>query len=279
MGNQLKNESRQEDIENWNEEELYDLSNENSRESQLHEIAEIETPHEIHEISELDTFGCNQDMNKYIMSNQPHHTRGASSIYSQNTHDLNKLLYSHKREPSGRTSSYKYSEIYQSYQSQFKSMRTSDDQNTQQTLQVHWNRYNQERNSDVTSNGQVQYTSPRSTNKDERVTTSVDFHLTSSKNELTDEDQYDGMNFIEYCKSATESGDRSMPADHTLAISDEQRENLLKRIMLLKMQKNHSQSDEGNFELSQSQQEYSEQEDRDYEGEGEYDQEQYENHN
>jgi len=62
------------------------------------------------------------------------------------------------------------------------------------------------------------------------------------------------MNFEEYYKCATETAEPPTNTEHKLAISDEQRENLMKRIMLLKMkqtqsdQHDESQSDNSNCE-------------------------------
>lgn len=256
---QYQSEIRQEDIENWNEEDLYNLSQENSKETNPQEIIEVETPtDEVYHNQFGATVTQETDMNKYIVDNQPHHNKGVSSIYSQNTNDLNKLLYSHKRDASnGMTSSYKYSELFMSNQAsfndQFKSMRVSEDMPATNYVQNQWNMYGREKEDVMMSNEQVHYIGP--TTLTEEMNGSLEYQLTNSKGEETEEDQYDGMNFEEYYKSATKTGENHVQIDNKLSISDEQRENLMKRIMLLKMQQNHSQSDEdNNFELSKSEQ-------------------------
>lgn len=246
---QFGSDIKQEDIDNWNEEELYNLSNENSKDSYPHEMNELETPIEMpHEIEELENFGQHyqsMDMNKYIVSQIPYHHKATSSIYTQNTNDLNKLLYNHKREMSNAmTSSYnKNSEMFRSNQAslmdQFKSLRVSDDVQTN-FIDGQLNLYGRESPPD-----QVYYMSACSPELEEKPQTSVDFHLTNSKTD-TDEDQYEGMNFEEYCKNATSPVEQSFQTDKKLAISNEQRENLMKRIMILKMQQTQNQSQNEN---------------------------------
>jgi hypothetical protein len=265
---QYSNDIVQEDIDNWNEEELYNLSNENSKASYPHEIGELETPMEMpHEIEELENFGEHYqsiDMNKYIVSQVPYHHKATSSIYTQNTNDLNKLLYTHKRGLSnglsngmsngmsyGVTSSYnKGSEMFKSNQAsvmeQFKSLRVSDDVPTNY-LEGQWNLYGQENQPD-----RVNYMGSPTPEIDENRQSSVDFRLTNSKT-TTEEDLYEGMNFEEYCKNATCPAEQSFQKDKKLAISMEQRENLMKRITILKMQQTHSQSQEYNLEDSEDQ--------------------------
>lgn len=57
------------------------------------------------------------------------------------------------------------------------------------------------------------------------------------------------MNFEEYCKNATSPAEHSFQTDKKLAISNEQRENLMKRIMILKMQQTQNQSQNENEDL------------------------------
>lgn len=145
-----------------------------------------------------------------------------------------------------------------SYEGQFKSMRISEDHVPTNYMQGQWDMYAQEQPAEIE---QVQYANLQSEGEGN---TSLDFQYTNSKTE-TEEDQYDGMNFEEYCKNATSPAEVSQNNDSKLAISDEQRENLMKRIMLLKMQQNNSQSqgnDENHVEVSHSQNEGSEMQDQ-----------------
>jgi len=93
---------RQVHDEGWNEEELYDLSCEDSENANVHQIDELSQESIIEE-----EFKSEVNMDKYIVDNNPtQHTRGSNSLCSQNTTDLNKLLFAHKREVSnGNTNS------------------------------------------------------------------------------------------------------------------------------------------------------------------------------
>lgn len=142
-------ENRQiENIEQWNEEDLYNLSREDSKEAYLNEIVEIESQNQssnyndpieiVHQDSNFDfdteqaevnydkensdrqnliysNDNQNSPMQQYIVTTQPHHKKASSSIYSANTQDLHRLLYGHKRELSnGIYSTNKYSETIMS---------------------------------------------------------------------------------------------------------------------------------------------------------------------
>jgi hypothetical protein len=125
--NANKDELRKGDIDYWNEDDLYNLSQENSNENEIHEIVQLNN-----DDSNDNFINEEVDMEKYIQCQLPQHSKGASSLYSQNTHDLNKLLYAHRREASnGVSSSNKCSEMLQSYQAsfleQFRSLRVSQD--------------------------------------------------------------------------------------------------------------------------------------------------------
>jgi hypothetical protein len=275
----FQNEPKQAETETWNDEELYNLSQENSKMSSLHEIIELEN---IEPIARNAPGEDSQevDMNRYREHQKPSHKKGASSIYSQNTNDLNKLLYSQSRDSSNVVySSYKFSEVMQSNQASFneylRKIRASEDQVSPNGFQNHWNMYNQERRFDNDGPQQVHYIGPIEAEERENTANSVDFQLTNSKVEDTDEEQYEGMNFDEYCKNATEVGAYIPQSDNRLSITDEQRESLMQRIMILKMQQSHSQLHEDeNFELSNSEQhEYQDEQDFCDEAEGEYSQE------
>jgi hypothetical protein len=152
----------------------------------------------------------------------------------------------------GMTSSYnKGSEMFKSNQAsvmeQLKSLRVSDDI-PKNYLEGQWNLYGQENQQD-----RVNYIGSPTPEIDENHQSSGDFRLTNSKNTTEEEDLYEGMNFEEYRKNATCPAEQSFQKDQKLAISMEQRENLMKRITILKMQQNHSQSQEYNLEDSEDQ--------------------------
>lgn len=129
----FQNERRQDESERWKEQEKHDYSQESSKLSSLHEITELETQQEP---TARNAYGENSqevDMNRYMGPQKPHHKKGSSSIYSQNTNELNKLLYSQSRDSSNIVySSYKFSEVMQSNQASFndylRKIRASEDQ-------------------------------------------------------------------------------------------------------------------------------------------------------
>ena len=51
------------------------------------------------------------------------------------------------------------------------------------------------------------------------------------------------MDYDEYRKNATSPEEHDLHRDNKLAINDEQRENLMKRVMLLKMAQHNDQND------------------------------------
>jgi len=242
--------------QNWNEEELYELSNENSKVNNLQEIVDIETPGETSENSEREqTFGNNYD-NENIKKYIPHHQKGKSSIYSQNSNDLNRIPNKNLREaPQEVIGSHKLSEIlFRSNQAsvneQFRSIRFSGDQIPSNYLLAQSNMNGSDK---PTLEEQVRFAASATPEMGD-VPSTVDFQYTNSKEPTEEEEEeYEGLNFEEYRKNATSPGEPDSQNENKLTISDEQRENLMKRIMLLKIQKTQNESHHNEvLELSSS---------------------------
>ena len=236
----FQSEAKQEDQDNWNEDELYNLSQEKSYQTNPHEIIEIETQGD----PERNSIDVNEELNEYINAKNPFEMKPASPVLSQNSNDLNKLLYNHKREESnGICSSNVYSDVYRSNQASvadnYNKMRGSEEQSFTNYI---WNRYHQRMHSYNQSQEDEEIVLKSGENQD--------FQYKQNENTDDTENQlYDGMNFEEYYKNATEAGEQNA-GDHKLAITDEQRENLMRRIMILKMQQNSTISSQDEMQIN-----------------------------
>lgn len=299
-GKNTNSDFKQPDNDYTNEDDLYNLSNENSKENGMHEVVEIRT----HEDAEADSSievqsDLSQDQShtqspspvpqhpnlkshpetaKSIeiapthpeivvntLPQNPTHKKQSSSIFSSNTQDLHKLLYSHKRDNSnGIYSTQKYTETimsnHESNSNGQSSMRASKNDNLLGSvyLQNHWNMYAQNEANSPTS--MVQSDQFQNENKyyidqpdggnypdvdqNQPSLEQIDRnYMRNSKEENLAGDISDdaGMNFDEYYRTCTQS-DGVINVDHKLAISEEQRNNLMQRIMILKMQQNSQNS-------------------------------------
>lgn len=113
-------------------------------------------------------------------------------------------------------------------------------------LKNHWNMYSLDTQSPIVSDRPQYYIGPATSDHRQSLGDQRQSDIMDSKENTVEQsdDETEGMNFEEYYKSATGS-DHGHQLDHKLAISNEQRENLMKRIMILKMQQtNQSQQNE-----------------------------------